>query len=115
MANSFIKPQAADLVGLTTDFSGLGQDVKNSNVVAAHFSYAWSNDLLIFDALYFYNNVHRNAYFANQNTAPPCKTESYTISGIDLNKPLVDQCLDQLLTLPQFNGSQPSTLVWVKS
>jgi hypothetical protein len=114
MANSIIKPNAADTVGLTAGFSGLGQDVKNSQVMASNFSFA--NQILVFEALYFYNATHKTAYLADRNLAPPCKSESYTIdTGLDLNKSVIDQCLDYLLTLPQFNGSQPSTLVWIKS
>jgi hypothetical protein len=114
--NTRIKPQAADTMGLTALFSRIGVDIGGCRVVATHFNYQWGSRELTFDAAYLMNNAAADAYIADNNSVNPIRMDTYNVGDVDLDKSLVDQCLDHLLTLQQFNGSQGgATLAWVKT
>lgn len=115
MANTRIKPQAADTTGLTAVYSNIGVDVKNCAVVATDFIYQYANDTITFDVYYYWNSAAADTWFTDKSINPFKPVLNMSIVGIDPNKSLVNQCLDYLLTLPQFNGSQLNTLIWVKA
>jgi hypothetical protein len=113
--NTRIKPQAGDSIGLTALYSKIGTDLGNCRVLATRFTYNWGSDQVQFEARYMYNNTAADAWLANNESVNPIRVDEIAITGIDLDKSIIDQCLDHLLTLPQFNGSQDGTLPWVKT
>jgi len=114
--NTRIKPQAADTVGLTAMYSKIGTDVKNCAVAVAHFSMNSDMDEIQFIAAYMWNAAAADAWLLDNSSIVPIRADYITLTPINLDKAVVDQCLDYLLTLPQFNGSQGgATMVWAKS
>ena len=116
MAVTFIKPDAADTVGLTATHSMIGTDIKNCAVLPRNFEYNYQGNQLKFVVSYFWNVAAMNTYIASPSDVHPIREDQFTLDGNDPARSLVKQALDYLLTLPQFNGSQGGgTLVWVET
>lgn len=114
--NTRIKPQASDTVGLSANYARIGTDLKNAAVVASHFMYNYASDTLSFDAVYLFNNAAADSWLIAEGSVQPIRTDNITITGINLDISIVDQCLNYLLTMTQFNGSQGGgSLIWVKA
>lgn len=111
-----IKPDAADTVGMTAMYAKIGVDVKNAVTYVTNFNYTWGQDQITFEAKSFYNNAALNQHLLDNTVEPFKNTEYILFNGIDPNKSLINQCLDYLLALPQYNGSQGGgSLPWVKA
>jgi hypothetical protein len=117
MAVTYLKPDAADTVGLTPLHSRIGTDVKNCAVLPRNLEYSFQGDHLKFLASYFWNVTAMNDFIANGGSnLGPFREDLFDLSGGgDPARSLVRQALDHLLTLPQFDGSQPGTLIWVET